>query len=74
MSVQPIYLKKLNLDNASAIGMTIQTDTQVKTEGKGSIKIIMQWPATICLGEVANLNIENAKLLESLLSSPPAPR
>ncbi len=56
-------LKKLNLDDASTIGMTIQTDTQVKAEGKGSIKISTQWPTTVCLGEVANLKIENAKLL-----------
>jgi len=56
-------LKRLNLDNASAIGISIQTDTQIKTEGKGSIKITTQWPTTICLGEVIGLNVENAKLL-----------
>ena len=56
-------LKKLNLDDASAIGISIQTDTQIKTEGKGSIKITTQWPTTICLGEVIGLNVENAKLL-----------
>jgi hypothetical protein len=56
-------LKKLNLDDASAIGTTIQTDTQVKAEGKGSIKITTRWPTTICLGEVASLDIENAKLV-----------
>jgi hypothetical protein len=56
-------LKKLNLDDASAIGTTIQTDTQVKAEGKASIKITTKWPTTICLGEVSNLNVENAKLL-----------
>ena len=56
-------LKKLNLDDASAIGTSIQTDTQIKTEGKGSIKITTQWPTTICLGEVTGLNVENAKLL-----------
>jgi hypothetical protein len=56
-------LKKLNLDDASAIGTIIQTDTQMKTEGKGSIKITTQWPTTICLGEVTGLNVENAKLV-----------
>ena len=56
-------LRKLNLDDASAIGTSIQTDTQIKTEGKGSIKITTQWPTTICLGEVTGLNVENAKLL-----------
>lgn len=56
-------LKKLNLDDASTIGTTIQTDTQLKAEGKGSIKITTQWPTTICLGEVTGLSVENAKLL-----------
>jgi len=56
-------LRKLNLDDAGAIGTTIQTDTQVKAEGKGSVKITTQWPTTICLGEVTGLNVENAKLL-----------
>jgi hypothetical protein len=56
-------LRKLTLDDASVIGTTIQTDTQVKAEGKGSIKITTQWPTTICLGEVDRLDIENAKLV-----------
>jgi hypothetical protein len=62
-SANPEDLKKLNLDDASAIGTTIQTDTQMKTEGKGSIKITTQWPTTICLGEVVGLSVENAKLV-----------
>jgi hypothetical protein len=56
-------LRKLNLDDASAIGTTIQTDTEVKVEGKSSIKIMTQWPTTICLGEVTGLDIEGAKLV-----------
>lgn len=56
-------LKRLNLDDASAIGTTIQTDTHVKVEGKGSIKLTTKWPTTICLGEVTGLNVENANLL-----------
>jgi len=62
-STQAEDLKKLNLDDASAIGTTIQTDTQVKAEGKSSIKITTQWPTTICLGEVKGLDIEGAKLV-----------
>jgi hypothetical protein len=56
-------LKKLNLDDATVIGTTIETDTQVKVEGKGSVRITTQWPTTICLGEVTGLNVENAKLV-----------
>ncbi len=62
-SAYPEDLKKLNLDDASTIGTTIQTDTQVKAEGKGSIKITTQWATTICLAEITGLNVENAKLL-----------
>ena len=66
LMVSPAYaedLKKLSLDDASAIGTTIHTDTQVKAEGKGSVKITTQWPTIICVGEVTGLNVENAKLL-----------
>lgn len=56
-------LKKLSLDDASSLGTTIQTDSRVKTEGKASIKITTQHPTTICLGEVVDLDVENAKLI-----------
>jgi hypothetical protein len=56
-------LKKLNLDDAAAIGLKIQTDSKVKVEGNGSIKIMTLWPTTVCLGEVTGLNVENAKLV-----------
>lgn len=56
-------LKKLSMDDASVIGTTIQTDTQVKAEGKGSIKITTRWPTMICLGEVDSLDVENSKLV-----------
>jgi len=56
-------LKRLSLDDASSIGTTIQTDSKTKTEGKGSIKIATKYPTTVCLGEVAGLDIENARLI-----------
>jgi hypothetical protein len=43
-------LKRLSLDDAYAIGTTIQTDNKVKVEGKASIKITTQWPTTILPG------------------------
>jgi hypothetical protein len=58
-------LKRLSLDDAASLGMTIQSDAAVKSEGKGSIKITTLWPTTVCLGEVSALNIENAKLVYS---------
>lgn len=56
-------LTGLTLDDASALGTTIQNDSNVKTEGRGSVKIKTLHPTTICLGEVTGLNIENAKLI-----------
>ncbi len=58
-----IDLKKLSLDDASTIGTRIETDGQVKAEGKGSIRITTRWPTTICLAEVSDVDIENATLL-----------
>lgn len=56
-------LKRLNLDDASSIGLKIQTDSVIKVEGKGSVKITTLWPITVCLGEVTGWDIENAKLV-----------
>ncbi|MBI5589285.1 MAG: hypothetical protein HY881_02260 [Deltaproteobacteria bacterium] len=56
-------LKKLSLDDASSIGLTIQNDAGIKTEGKASIRITTIWPTTICLGEVTGLDIEDARLV-----------
>ena len=56
-------LKKLSLDDASSIGLKVQTDATIKTEGKGSVRIETQWPTTVCLGEVKGLDVEDAKLV-----------
>ena len=62
-SAQAQELKKLSLDDASLIGLTIQTDASVKTEGKASVKITTAWPTIVCLGEVTGLAVEDAKLV-----------
>ncbi len=56
-------LAKLDLDDASAIGTTIETDKSVKTQGEASVKITTQWPTTVCLGQVDAPDVENAKLI-----------
>jgi hypothetical protein len=56
-------LIRLNLDDASSIGTTIQTDSKFKTEGKSSVRIKTKYPTTVCLGEVNGLDVENSKLL-----------
>jgi hypothetical protein len=56
-------LRKLTLDEASSLGTTVSTDLTIKQEGNGSIRISTMWPTTICLGEVQDLNVENARLI-----------
>jgi len=56
-------LKKLSLDDASCLGTTIETDSNVKIEGNASVKITTKHPTTVCLGEVLGLDVENARLL-----------
>ena len=56
-------LKQLSLDDATALGLTIQNDYREKTEGQGSIKITTKWPTTICLEEVVGPNVTNAMLV-----------
>ena len=43
--------------------MQIAADPEVKVEGKGSTKITTCWPTSVCLGEVGELDIENARLI-----------
>jgi hypothetical protein len=56
-------LKKLSLDDAASLGTTIQTDSEVKTEGQSSIRITTKHPTTVCLGEVIGLDLEDARLI-----------
>ena len=58
-------LNKMSLDDAAALGTTIQTDLNVKAEGKGSVRISTQFPTTVCIGEVGGLAIENSRLVYS---------
>ncbi len=56
-------LKRLNMDDAALLGLKIQTDSQIRTEGNGSVKITTAWPTTVCLGEITGLNVEDAQLV-----------
>ena len=58
-------LKKLSLDDPSAVSPKIVADTQVKVEGASSLKVTTKWPTTVCLGEVTGPDVENAKLIYS---------
>ena len=62
-SAEATELKKLTLDDTASLAPTITSDTTIKVEGNGSIKISTMWPTTICLGEVSGLDVEDAKLI-----------
>jgi len=56
-------LKTLSLDDPAAIGLKIQADTKAKVEGQASLKVTTPWPTSVCLGEVAGLNVQGATLV-----------
>jgi len=62
-SAQAAELRRLSLDDIALMGTTLNPDPVVKVEGSGSIKISTLWPTTICLGEVQELDVENAQII-----------
>jgi hypothetical protein len=62
-STQAAELTRLALDDITSLGTTLSQDPVVKVEGSGSIRISTLWPTTICLGEVLELNVENAQII-----------
>ena len=59
----PQELKKLSLDDPSALGLRITADSAVKVEGRGSTRIETAWPTTVCLASVGGLDVEGAALI-----------
>jgi len=56
-------LNKLSLDDSSLIGTKIETDGEIKPQGKARSRLQPNGRLRICLGEVAGVAIENAKLV-----------
>jgi len=56
-------LIQLGLDDTSSISPKIGADSNVKVEGKSSLRITTRWPTTVHLGEVIKPDIENARLI-----------
>jgi hypothetical protein len=56
-------VKKLSLDDASKLGLKLETDEEVKVEGQASVKITSAWPTSVCVGEVSGLDLDNTKLI-----------
>ncbi|MCA9404245.1 MAG: hypothetical protein KC897_10715 [Candidatus Omnitrophica bacterium] len=53
----------VNLDDAGTLATLIETDTKIKTEGDGSIRITAAWPVTVPLHDASGLNLDNVKLV-----------
>lgn len=60
---QTTVVDKLGMDELGLISPRIQIDSNIKTEGIGSVKIATRWPATIFLGEVTGRDLENTKVI-----------
>jgi predicted nucleotide-binding protein (sugar kinase/HSP70/actin superfamily) len=56
-------LVRLGLDDLQSVSPKIESDSVIKVEGQSSVKITVQWPVTICLGEIEDLKVENARLI-----------
>jgi hypothetical protein len=56
-------LRRLSLDDATAIGLKLRSDTAVKVEGAASLRVETPWPTSVCLGEVSGVDVEAAQLL-----------
>jgi len=56
-------LRRMSLDDLSTLGLKLQADTAVKAEGGGSLRVTTLWPTTVCLGELAGLQIESGRLV-----------
>ena len=62
-AIQAGELMTRSMDDSRTLGLRIDIDTGEKVEGTGSVKVMSLWPTTVCLGEVAGLNIENTRLV-----------
>jgi hypothetical protein len=56
-------LVRLGLDDLQSVSPKIESVSVIKVEGQSSVKITVQWPVTICLGEIEDLKVENARLI-----------
>jgi hypothetical protein len=56
-------VKRLGLDDPSPASPQIAADTEVKVEGHSALKITARWPVTVSIGEVGDIDVENARLV-----------
>lgn len=63
LAVHAEELTVFNLDDTSSLGTTIESDTVVKAEGQGAVKISTKGPVVICLGEVSGIDVDDARLI-----------
>jgi hypothetical protein len=63
LGAQTQDLKRIPLDDASLLGLKLETDTSIKVEGKASVRITTAGPATVCLERIEGLNVEDAALI-----------
>ncbi|MGD2083395.1 MAG: hypothetical protein PVF91_10530 [Chromatiales bacterium] len=58
-------LFRLSLDEVGSVSPHIEADADVRAEGAGSVRITTGWPATVSLGGIGGLDVEDARLVYS---------
>lgn len=53
-------LAQLPLDKVESLATVLALDSEITAEGKSAVKIISPGPASICLGLIENLQVEDA--------------
>lgn len=56
-------IEEFALEDGRSLGTSIAVDRSTKINGSGSVRIETLWPTSICLAEVAGLEIDEAKLV-----------
>jgi hypothetical protein len=56
-------VKRLGLDDPSSASPQVTADSDVKVEGQSALRITTRWPATVTIGEVGDIDVENARLV-----------
>lgn len=62
-SVKAEEVAHISLDNLDNLGLRLLIDREQKTEGRAALKIETQWPTSVCLGQVTDVDIENSRLV-----------
>ena len=56
-------IARLPMDSLENLGLRLAVDAELKTQGQAALRIETLWATTVCLGQVSDITLENARLL-----------